>query len=257
MPGGRHVRVWDLTQQCRPDLHHPRVAAKTHPPARQALREVPHAVRHVAFRATGHPPKDGPILPEPGQAPLGKSFARSVDPLGAPGPARLLELQIPVNILDPFGHGPIPPSTLSTPVSRMRIGRSTLLIAGGIETMLMIETSGSWFDIGKQQGRKFSEELALCADRFVGLMESRRADLDKVSAVARETIEKESPHLLEETAGMAEGSGMPEDRLFKLRFYSILAPHTPVECSTFAVVDKAGTMWLGPLEPDLRDPPAR
>ena len=123
--------------------------------------------------------------------------------------------------------------------------QSSLVAAGGIETMLMIETSGSWFDIGKQQGRKFSEELALCADRFVGLMESRRADLDKVSAVARETIEKESPHLLEETAGMAEGSGMPEDRLFKLRFYSILAPHTPVECSTFAVVDKAGTMWLG------------
>jgi hypothetical protein len=111
--------------------------------------------------------------------------------------------------------------------------------------MLTIETSGSWFEIGKQQGRKFAEELVLCADRFVGLMESRRTDLDRVSALVRKTIEEESPHLLEETAGMAEGSGMNEDRLFKLRFYGILAPHAPVECSTFAVFDEAESMWLG------------
>jgi hypothetical protein len=111
--------------------------------------------------------------------------------------------------------------------------------------MLMIETSGSMVEIGRQQGEKFAEALVRCADRFVGLMESRRDDLDKVSALVRKQLEGSAPHLLEETAGMAEGSGMSEDRLFKLRFYSILAPHHPVECSTFAVVDEAGTVWLG------------
>ena len=111
--------------------------------------------------------------------------------------------------------------------------------------MLMIETSGSMYDIGKQQGETFADALVKCADRFVGLMESWRTDLDRVAALVRKTIEKDSPHLLEETAGMAEGSGMPEDRLFKLRFYGILAPHHPVECSAFAVVDEADTVWLG------------
>jgi hypothetical protein len=116
---------------------------------------------------------------------------------------------------------------------------------GGSDAVLKIETSGSWHEIGKQQGEKFADELVRCADRFVGLMESRRPDLDRVAASVRPIIEAESPHLLEETAGMAEGSGMPEDRLFKLRFYGIIAPHAPVECSVFAVVDGANGVWLG------------
>ena len=83
--------------------------------------------------------------------------------------------------------------------------------------MLTIETRGSMYDIGKQQGETFAGELETCAARFVGLMESRRDDLDAVAARVRQQLEKDAPHLLEETAGMAAGSGLPEDRLFKLR----------------------------------------
>ena len=90
------------------------------------------------------------------------------------------------------------------------------------------------YDIGKQQGEKFAGVLEKCAVRFVGLMGSRRTDLDQVAARVRKIVEQDSPHLLEETAGMAEGSGMNKDRLFKLRFYGIIAPHHPVECSAFA-----------------------
>jgi hypothetical protein len=126
-----------------------------------------------------------------------------------------------------------------------QLRRDNVFDEEGSGAMLMIETSGSWFDIGKQQGEKFAEALVRCADRFVGLMESRRDDLAKVAALVRKGLERESPHLLEETAGMAEGSGMPEDRLFKLRFYGILAPHHPVACSAFAVVDEADNVWLG------------
>lgn len=111
--------------------------------------------------------------------------------------------------------------------------------------MLTIETSGSHYDIGKQQGETFAEALVKSADRFVGIIESRREDLDEVVARVRKDVAKEAPHLLEETAGMAAGSGMDENRLFRLRFYGIIAPHHKVECSAFAVIDDDDAVWLG------------
>jgi len=110
--------------------------------------------------------------------------------------------------------------------------------------MLTMETAGSWFDMGKQLGETFSHELKRCVDRFVGLIETHRTDTDATASAVRQQVEKYSPHLLEETAGMAEGSGIPELRLFKHRFYGNVMSLAPTGCSAFFVLDDESQSWL-------------
>jgi len=45
--------------------------------------------------------------------------------------------------------------------------------------MLTIETSGSWFDMGRQVGETFGGELEKCVARFVGILEESGQDIDR------------------------------------------------------------------------------
>lgn len=109
--------------------------------------------------------------------------------------------------------------------------------------MLHIETKGSWYDMGRQLGSKFSDELGRCIDRFVGLMKSRGRDLGPAISRVRADVQSRCPELLEETAGMAEGSGIEEIEVFSLRFYGNLAME--IGCASFYVQDESGEAWLG------------
>lgn len=109
--------------------------------------------------------------------------------------------------------------------------------------MLSIETRGSWFDMGRQLGSRFSPELGRCIDRFVGLMKSRGRDLGPAISRVRADLQVRCPELLEETSGVAEGSGIPEVEVFSLRFYGNLAME--IGCASFFVEDQGGEAWLG------------
>ena len=109
--------------------------------------------------------------------------------------------------------------------------------------MLMIETTGSWFEMGRQMGAKFPDELRRCIDRFVGIIVNRGADIEPAAAVVRSAAEQHCPNLVVEVAGMAEGSGIPESDLFKLRFYGDIS--MTAGCSAFFALDDIGGAWLG------------
>lgn len=111
--------------------------------------------------------------------------------------------------------------------------------------MLFIETSGSYYEMGKQLGQRFSGELASCVDRFVGIIAQRGAAADVAADRVRATVECYSPQLLEETTGIADGSGIPEGLIFRNRFYGNIMALTNNGCSAFCVIAEDGAPWLG------------
>lgn len=111
--------------------------------------------------------------------------------------------------------------------------------------MLTIETAGSWRDMGRQLGEAFAEELGRCVARFAGMAaQESGGGVEPSVARVRAAAADVCPDLLEETVGMAEGSGIPVAQLFAHRFCGSIRFLARTGCSSFFVRDAAGTPWL-------------
>lgn len=110
--------------------------------------------------------------------------------------------------------------------------------------MLSIDTAGTWHDMGRQFGEAFHDELGQCVARFTEVLRRKMDDLESVSAAVRAVVEQQCPELLEETAGMAAGAGIPEPDLFTMRFYGAIGNWQPAGCSSFFVLGADARPWL-------------
>ena len=110
--------------------------------------------------------------------------------------------------------------------------------------MLRSETTGTWYDMGRQFGETFRAELGQCVARFTGVLRRNMDDVESVAAAVRVAVKQQCHDLLEETAGIAAGAEIAEPDLFALRFYSDIGNWKPGGCSAFFVLDTDSRPWL-------------
>ena len=90
--------------------------------------------------------------------------------------------------------------------------------------MIMIETNGTWREMGLQYAGQAGARLHEVIARYAGWL---KADLAKHMPRIQELREQalaHCPELIEETAGMAEGAGLDEMLMFGFRFFNEMGP---------------------------------
>ena len=111
--------------------------------------------------------------------------------------------------------------------------------------MLYIETKGTWRDMGRQLGEAFSEQLAQCVEHYAPWLV---ADLDRyrpaISQI-RELLASHCPELNEETAGLAESSGIDADTLLGYRFFNEVRQRMVEGCSVVYIANSDAGPLLG------------
>jgi hypothetical protein len=103
--------------------------------------------------------------------------------------------------------------------------------------VLFIETRGSWREMGRQIGDAFPEQLRSCIDYYAAWLV---ADLDRYRpaiAQIRDLISAHVPELIDETAGLAESSGIDEDTLLGYRFFNEVRERISEGCSVVYVAN--------------------
>ena len=110
--------------------------------------------------------------------------------------------------------------------------------------MLGIETKGTWREMGRQIGETLGEELTTCVDRyFYG-----RLDAEKCAPGVRAieaTLREHCPELIDETDGMAEGTGIDRDAVLGYRFFNEVRYHMQEDCSAIFLADTPDGPLMG------------
>jgi predicted choloylglycine hydrolase len=97
--------------------------------------------------------------------------------------------------------------------------------------MLWIETKGTWREMGRQIGEQFRGQLTQCLDKFAPwLVADLPAHLAAIEEI-RTTLRPHAPELLDETAGMAQSSGINEPLLLGYRFFNEVKQRMAKGCS--------------------------
>ena len=124
--------------------------------------------------------------------------------------------------------------------------------------MLRIETSGSWYDMGRQAGSAFAKELRICMRHYTPwLFHDPAPYTHQISAIAKQ-IQALAPDLHDETLGMAHGADLPVDLLTGYRSFNAVRHWPDPGCSVLFMADSDvglqakgilfHTLWIGLIQ---------
>ena len=103
--------------------------------------------------------------------------------------------------------------------------------------MLFIETNGTWREIGRQIGEAFRDEIQECVECYASDFIARMDLCEAAVGRLRQQVDEHFPPLKEETSGMAEGCGMPEEHMFVYRFFNEVTMRMRQGCSVLFTAD--------------------
>ena len=122
------------------------------------------------------------------------------------------------------------------------------------EEMLWIETQGSWLEMGRQYGEELRKPLKKGLHHYARwLVEDPDAYAPALEELAP-LLQAHCGSLLQETKGMAEGSGIPEAVMLGYRFFNEVRRRMPEGCSAVFLAEAKEGPLLGrncDLEPDV------
>lgn len=111
--------------------------------------------------------------------------------------------------------------------------------------MLRIETKGSWREMGRQVGEHFRDKLGECVEQFCGWFLSEPERYVVAIGKLRCLLETHAPELVEETAGLAEGSGLDETAVLVYRFFQAVENTARERCSVIYLAESLDGPLLG------------
>ena len=120
--------------------------------------------------------------------------------------------------------------------------------------MLHIETHGPWREMGRQIGEEFRDRFPELLEHFAGWLVSDLDGFRPAVGRLREVVRRHCPELDEETAGMAEATGIEPDVMLGYRFFNEIRNYREEGCTGAFLADADEGPLLArtcDIEPDV------